>query len=40
MLYHIASPLYTLASLLVIGGIAHTAKTIFDYKMKTLRNRD
>lgn len=40
MLYHLASPIYTLASLLVLGGITHTAKTIFDRKMKALGKRD
>lgn len=36
MLYEITSPLFTVAALLVIGGIVFSAKTVFDRKMAAL----
>lgn len=37
MLYELASPMYTLAALMVIGGIVYSAKTFFDRKMAQLQ---
>ncbi|MDC0661348.1 hypothetical protein [Marinobacter sp. SS21] len=36
MLYQLASPLFTLAALLVIGGVAYSAKAFFDHKLSKL----
>lgn len=39
MLYELASPAFTLAALLVIGGIVFSAKTFFDRKLEQLNGR-
>lgn len=39
MLYELASPAYTFAALLVIGGVVFSAKTFFDHKMAGLSER-
>ncbi len=40
MLYELSSPLFTVAALLVLGGIVYSAKTFFDRKMAALANRE
>lgn len=37
MLYELTSPMYTLAALMVIGGIVYSTKTFFDRKMAQLQ---
>ncbi|WP_166269665.1 hypothetical protein [Marinobacter caseinilyticus] len=39
MLYELASPLYTIVSLMVLGGLVYTAKTFVDHKLAQLHLR-
>ncbi|MDX1457653.1 MAG: hypothetical protein R3276_08685 [Marinobacter sp.] len=36
MLYELTSPVFTLAALMVLGGVVYSAKTFFDRKMAEL----
>ncbi len=36
MLHELASPLFTLTALLVLGGVTYSAKTFFDHKLRKL----
>ncbi|MDX1755159.1 MAG: hypothetical protein R3175_03780 [Marinobacter sp.] len=36
MLYELTSPLFTLAALMVMGGVVYSAKTFFDRKLAEL----
>lgn len=40
MLYELSSPLFTVAALMVLGGIVYSTKTFFDRKMAALNGND
>lgn len=39
MLYELASPVYTVAALMVLGGVVFSAKSFFDHKVASLSAR-